>query len=357
MGKIFNKYKAVAAMLLFSIMLAGCGTTKPSEETSTSKNEKTKATETELALNTETESATNTEAEVESESEDAAENQSTENNTATSSAQEEIPGYTFTDLSQTMYATTSVNVRNLPSADGDKLGALYYNQEVIVTGKCNETGWYRIEYNSGNAYVSDSYVSDTKQAERSSAPIFIGGNTFTQTQEAYFDRDKGVAVFNMINAERAANGLAQLAWDENAYNWACRRAQEIVTDFSHSGNAGSPYGENIYWGSGVRSADEIHTAYYNSPGHHENYMTSYYAGGAVAVYVYNGITYCSENFTVANASSGNNASSAVNDIYVVEHWTASNGVTIDVMSNGNLQGSYSDLDMVLAAMDEYFACH
>lgn len=70
--------------------------------------------------------------------------------------------YTYTDMDATKYAKSSVNVRNMPGTDGEKLGALSFNQEVKVTGQCNETGWYRIEYSGETAYVSDSYLVDNK---------------------------------------------------------------------------------------------------------------------------------------------------------------------------------------------------
>ena len=69
--------------------------------------------------------------------------------------------YTFTDMNATMYATQTVNVRTLPSTDGERMGALSTNQEIAVTGQCNETGWYRFEYSGATAYVSNNYVSDT----------------------------------------------------------------------------------------------------------------------------------------------------------------------------------------------------
>ncbi len=71
-------------------------------------------------------------------------------------------GYTYTDISATKYAKSSVNVRDLPNKDGKKLGGLTTNQEVNVTGTCNETGWYRIDYNGSVAYVSNSYLVDEK---------------------------------------------------------------------------------------------------------------------------------------------------------------------------------------------------
>ena len=78
--------------------------------------------------------------------------------------------YTYTDLSKTMYAKSSVNVRNLPSTDGEKLGGLTKAQEVSVTGQCNETGWYRIDYNGGTGYVSSDYLVNDKPVEETPAP-------------------------------------------------------------------------------------------------------------------------------------------------------------------------------------------
>lgn len=75
--------------------------------------------------------------------------------------------YTFENMEATKYAKSTVNVRSLPTADGEKLGGLSTNDEVKVTGKCNETGWYRIEYSDGVAYVSDSYLVDNKVETKS----------------------------------------------------------------------------------------------------------------------------------------------------------------------------------------------
>ena len=86
--------------------------------------------------------------------------------------EEKEPEYSYSDMNQTMYASQSVNVRNLPSTDGDRVGGLSAAQAVVVTGKCNETGWYRIEYNGGEAFVSDSYLVNEKpvQQEQTTQP-------------------------------------------------------------------------------------------------------------------------------------------------------------------------------------------
>lgn len=68
--------------------------------------------------------------------------------------------YTYTDFSKTMYATGTVNVRKTPNTSGEKVGTLYAEQMVEVTGQCNETSWYRINYNGTCAYVSNNYLTD-----------------------------------------------------------------------------------------------------------------------------------------------------------------------------------------------------
>ena len=69
--------------------------------------------------------------------------------------------YTYTEMEATMYAQQTVNVRDLPSTDGNKVGSLSANDEVKVTGQA-DNGWYRIEYNDSVAYVSDSYLGENK---------------------------------------------------------------------------------------------------------------------------------------------------------------------------------------------------
>jgi len=78
--------------------------------------------------------------------------------------------YTYSALDKTMYAKSSVNVRDLPSTDGERIGGLSARQEVHVTGQCNETNWYRIDYNGETAYVSNSYLVSERPAEPQPEP-------------------------------------------------------------------------------------------------------------------------------------------------------------------------------------------
>ena len=70
--------------------------------------------------------------------------------------------YTYTDMSATMYAQQTVNVRDLPDTSGNKLGSLSTNDEIKISGQCNETGWYMFEYNDSVAFVSNKYIGENK---------------------------------------------------------------------------------------------------------------------------------------------------------------------------------------------------
>lgn len=61
------------------------------------------------------------------------------NTDETANTSKEEPLYSITDMSQTMYATSNVNVRDFPFVDGNKIGELSCNQAVTVLGQCIET--------------------------------------------------------------------------------------------------------------------------------------------------------------------------------------------------------------------------
>lgn len=178
--------KIISVLVVIAMLLSACGTVQNSteeqssqQETHSSEDVSETTSETETVIETEQHSETErvTESEVEtqipSETETTTE---TESETETSESDTEIPSeqpseepeepeYTYTEMSKVMYAKSSVNIRDLPSTEGNKLGGLYENDEVKVTGKCNETGWYRIEYRGKVGYVSGNYLVDEKVLE------------------------------------------------------------------------------------------------------------------------------------------------------------------------------------------------
>lgn len=91
----------------------------------------------------------------------------------------------FTDCSETMYATTTVNVRSSYSTNSDKLGSLTKAQSVKRTGIGTgaAAGWSRIEFNGKVAYVSSDYLSATKPQVNVSKPSTGSSSGSTQTSK------------------------------------------------------------------------------------------------------------------------------------------------------------------------------
>ena len=198
------KKRIVAILLVFamSTFLFACGneSTQPTEPTESTEQQATEEIPTtEIADSTEAEPieeptaeqeiAENTETEVPTAEQETAE--STETEAPTSEPTEEATvQYTYTDLSTTMYAQQTVNVRNQPSTDGEKVGSLSTNQEVSVSGQCNETGWYRIVYGDGEAYVSNKYLGDNKvevqQSAQNTQTSDNSGGGSTSSSNGYF---------------------------------------------------------------------------------------------------------------------------------------------------------------------------
>ncbi|MGN1148285.1 MAG: CAP domain-containing protein [Lachnospiraceae bacterium] len=101
------------------------------------------------------------------------------------------------------------------------------------------------------------------------------------TSHAYISR-----IVELVNAERAKEGLAPLTLAADMTNAAMVRAREIQTSFSHTRPNGSSFstalreagvsynraGENIAWGQ--RSPEEVVTAWMNSSGHRANIMNA-----------------------------------------------------------------------------------
>lgn len=306
--------KTVAAILCAALMLTACGsketTSNETASTETTSVESTEMTTTEAAVAEPTAEPTvePTEAPMESKTapaeslspavEPTAEPVVTETTTAADA------GYTYSELNQTMYAKSAVNVRDLPSTDGKKIGSLKASQEITVTGKCDQTGWYRFELNNTTGYVSDKYIVSEKPAvnivatnnttagnsntagnttqQNTAAPAATPAQTTTTTvsgTEEYFDRAMAEQVFALVNNDRVANGLNALAWNEDLYNIAVQRCYE------NDVHAGMRAGTSENYASGPTDANRFHEGWHDSTGHYNNYMNASWTDSAVAIRV------------------------------------------------------------------------
>lgn len=308
--------KAVAAILCAALMLTACGS-KETANTETTSVETTEVTTTETATTEPTVEPTEAPMESETVPTETAPAESpapaVEPTTASVETTAVSTGYTYSELSQTMYAKSAVNVRDLPSTDGKKIGSLKASQEITVTGKCDQTGWYRFDWNNTTGYVSDKYIVSEKPVSNIAATgnsntagnqyasntvddtfgiteeqieNFMkthgdgatGNTTTTTSKDAYFDRAMAEQVFAMVNAERSEAGIPELTWSEDLYNLAVERCN---ADDEH---AGATTAENYQAGQPAEvSASFIHQKWHDSQGHYNNYMDSRHVAGAVAI--------------------------------------------------------------------------
>lgn len=305
--------KAVAAILCAALMLTACGSkeTANTETTSVTATEATSIESTEMTTIEATvaePTAEPTETPTESEAaptETPAESPASavEPTAAPVESTAVSTGYTYSELNQTMYAKSAVNVRDLPSTDGKKIGSLKASQEITVTGKCDQTGWYRFELNNTTGYVSDKYIVSEKPVANTVASTNNNSNTAGNTTqqntaapavtpapaqtttttvsgtEEYFDRAMAEQVFALVNNDRVANGLNALAWNEDLYNIAVQRCYE------NDVHAGVRAGTSENCASGPTDADRFHEGWHDSTGHYNNYMNASWTDSAVAIRV------------------------------------------------------------------------
>lgn len=104
-------------------------------------------------------------------------------------------------------------------------------------------------------------------------------------------QDACTAVFNLINQQRVANGLAAFVWSDALTNAAMVRAQEITSKFSHTRPNGTDFwtvDSNVQYGENLaklyQSADSVYTAWMNSPTHAANIMDAGYKTVGIAIY-------------------------------------------------------------------------
>ena len=94
------------------------------------------------------------------------------------------PTYSFTSVNETVYATSTVNIREGFSADTDKVGSLGKGQSIkrVGIGTGDAEGWSQVEFNGQTAYISSEYLSTVKPAAPSSSNSGSSGGQTSQSK-------------------------------------------------------------------------------------------------------------------------------------------------------------------------------
>ena len=134
----------------------------------------------------------------------------------------------------------------------------------------------------------------------------VSGGNLTKPSASSDDYIQRMA--EVVNQERAKEGLKPLVVDSSANNAAMIRAKETVRNFSHTRPDGSSFstvmkesgisysvvGENIAYG--YPTAEEVVAAWMTSSTHRENILSGTYTHIGIACYIENGVEYWAQIF-------------------------------------------------------------
>lgn len=160
---------------------------------------------------------------------------------------------------------------------------------IIWNGNCESLGDFKLpgcglgdivipEWNRPSIPEIEKPETEKPETEKPETPEI----EIPDTQNKSFAQQ----VVDLVNRERAKEGLAPLTMDETLNQAALVRAKEIQTSFSHTRPNGSGFataikeagaayrtaGENIAWGQD--SPEEVVEAWMNSAGHRKNIMNA-----------------------------------------------------------------------------------
>lgn len=179
--------------------------------------------------------------------------------------------------------TSNLNVRSGPGTGYKIVTTIPKNQYIRVFAGVGD--WYIVQVEGDYVgAVSKKYVKPIYPQTSSSGGKTSSSGTGTTTATLSADEQE---VFNLINQQRANNGLAALKVDSEVQRVARIKAQDMVNNnyFDHnSPTYGSPFdmlksfkisyksaGENI---AGNNNNSAAVTAWMNSPGHKANILNS-----------------------------------------------------------------------------------
>lgn len=192
------------------------------------------------------------------------------------------------DFTTGIVTADALNVRSGPSTEYDIIATVRKNEYIrIFAGIGN---WYIVQIEGDYiGAVSQKYVKPIYPNNNNGSNTNSGSNSSGSTTTTSKLSSDEQEVFNLINQQRANNGLASLKIDSEVQRVAKIKAQDMVTNnyFSHNSPIyGSPFdmlnsfkvsyksaGENI---AGNSSNSAAVTAWMNSSGHKANILNSSY---------------------------------------------------------------------------------
>lgn len=195
-----------------------------------------------------------------------------------------MQNYYNVGFSTGLVTATTLNVRSGPGINYKVVATVNKNEYIRVFAGVGD--WYIVQVEGDYVgAVNKKYVKAIYPNTSSNSSGIPKGNTTTVTSTNMNQDEK--EVFNLINTQRANNGLSALKEDAEVQKVARIKAQDMVNNnyFSHtSPTYGSPFDMLKSFGISYKSAGEniagnstnsgAVNAWMNSPGHKANILNS-----------------------------------------------------------------------------------
>ena len=125
-----------------------------------------------------------------------------------------VADYEVEPITATMYATQTVNVRDLPTTEGNKVGSKSYAEAVEVTGKVTSYKgesclWYQL---SDGTFVSGNYLTETKPTVTTNKTSTNNSNPSTSTPSNNNSSNSNNSS-SSSDTGTAKGGISQDVWD------------------------------------------------------------------------------------------------------------------------------------------------
>ena len=186
-----------------------------------------------------------------------------------------------------------------------KVKACMTNNKTKILSKCSNVVVATLPSQNQTTTNTTANTTTNTANQGSTAQNSTGTVTTSQDAQSYANE-----VLKLVNQERAKAGLGALTTNATLQQAANKRAQEIVTSFSHTRPDGRSSfsvldeynisyraaGENIAYGQ--KTPSEVMNAWMNSSGHRANILGSQFGKVGIGVYkASNGLYYWTQEFT------------------------------------------------------------
>lgn len=185
----------------------------------------------------------------------------------TADPEETVPdveaGMSFTEVNETVYANTTVNIRKGPSTNYEKISSLKWGESITRIGR-GDHGWDKVLYNNEPAYMYSKYIQTEEPVATPAVtyPLSYSDNscTITITKEWFENAWCYIAHLEFTDYTRFGMECAKGKYD-SGYETTSHAAKRIGAIFAVNGDYTTPeMGNDVVRNGVVWKNTQLHSA-------------------------------------------------------------------------------------------------